>query len=79
MEIKVLGMGCANCKKLEENTRLAVKELGLDAEVKHVEDMGAIMSYGVLKMPALVIDEKVRAYGKVLSVGEVKALIANER
>lgn len=75
MEIKVLGMGCANCKKLEEHVKLAVKELGLAAEVKKVEDMPTIMNYGVLRVPALVIDEKVRSFGKVLSVNEVKALI----
>lgn len=79
MEIKVLGMGCASCKKLEENVRLAVKELGLDAEVSKIEDMAAIMGYGVLKVPALVINEKVKSYGKVLSVGEAKAIIGNER
>lgn len=74
-----MGLGCASCRKLEENVRLAVRELGLDVDVKKVEDMGTIMGYGVLKVPALVIDETVKSYGKLLSVGEVKAILQGGR
>lgn len=72
MIIKVLGSGCANCKKLEENTRKAVEELGIDATVEKVEDLKTILSYGVMKTPALVVDEKVKAMGRVLTSEEIK-------
>ena len=64
MIIKVLGSGCANCKKLEENTRKAVEELGIDATIEKVTDFKEIMAYGVMKTPALVVDEKVKDIGK---------------
>jgi len=75
MNIKVLGSGCANCKKLETHTREAVQELGLDAQVEKVEDIKQIISYGVMKTPALVVDEQVKAMGRVLSVEEIKNLL----
>ena len=77
MEIKVLGTGCAGCKALHETTKQAVAELGNAAVVTKVEDMMQIMAYNVMRLPALVIDEKVVATGKKLSVEEVKALIKN--
>ncbi len=64
MIIKVLGSGCANCKKLEEHAKEAVKALGLDATIEKVEDFKAIMAYGVMKTPALVIDEQVKIMGE---------------
>lgn len=75
MVIKILGSGCANCKKLEENAKKAVAELGVDVDVVKVEDFKEIMKYGVMRTPALVIDEKVRSFGKVLNVDEIKKLI----
>jgi small redox-active disulfide protein 2 len=72
MVIKVLGSGCANCKKLEENTRKAVEELGIDATVEKVEDFKKILAYGVMKTPALVVDEKVKIMGRVASSDEIK-------
>ena len=72
MVIKVLGTGCASCKKLEENAKEAVKELGLDATVEKVEGLQEIMAYGVMKTPALVVDEKVKSMGKVLSAEDIK-------
>lgn len=72
MIIKVLGSGCANCKKLEENTRKAVAEMGIDATVVKVEDVKTILSYGVMKTPALVVDEKVRIMGRVPTSEEIK-------
>lgn len=72
MIIKVLGSGCANCKKLESNTREAVKELGIDATIEKVEDFKDIMAYGVMKTPALVVDEKVKVMGRVPSVEDIK-------
>lgn len=76
MNIKVLGTGCANCKKLEENAKQAVKELGLEnVTIEKVEDIPSIMKYGVMKTPALVIDEQVKVMGKVAKADEIKKLI----
>ncbi|CCC57807.1 MULTISPECIES: thioredoxin family protein [Caloramator] len=75
MIIKILGSGCANCKKLEENTKKAVEELGIQAEIQKVEDFKEIMKYGVMRTPALVVDEKVKSFGKVLTAEEVKNIL----
>ena len=75
MVIKILGSGCANCKKLEENTKKALNELGVQAEIVKVEDFKEIMKYGVMRTPAFVLDEKVKSYGKVLTVDEIKKLL----
>jgi small redox-active disulfide protein 2 len=75
MEIKVLGTGCAKCATLEKTTKIAVDELGLSAEVEKVEDIIEIMGYGVMRTPALVIDEKVVMSGKSLNLNEVKELL----
>lgn len=75
MNIKILGGGCANCKKLLENTEAALKELGLEAAVEEVKDINAIIDYGVMKTPALVIDEKVKSSGRVLGTEEIKKLL----
>jgi small redox-active disulfide protein 2 len=72
MHIKILGTGCTKCKKLEENAKRAVEALGLDAVVEKVEDIQGIMSYGVMKTPALVVDEQVKCVGKVPSAAEIK-------
>lgn len=74
MVIKVLGTGCSKCKSLYANTLQAVKEMLIEAEVVKEEDMMKIMSYNVLQLPALVVDEKVVAKG-TLSVNEVKNIL----
>ena len=75
MEIKILGTGCSNCKNLEKATREAVAELNLDATVVKEEDIVKIMSYGIMRTPALVLDEKVLFYGRVPSVNEIKEML----
>jgi small redox-active disulfide protein 2 len=75
MKIKVLGTGCANCKNLEKATQIAVTEMGITAEIIKEEDIQKIMSYGIMRTPALVIDEKVALYGRVPSVKELKEII----
>lgn len=75
MIIKVLGTGCTNCKKLEANAKDAVSKLGIEASVEKVEDLQDIMAYGVMKTPALVVDEKVKSMGKVLSSDDIVKLI----
>ncbi|NMM63330.1 thioredoxin family protein [Clostridium sp. P21] len=78
MEIKILGSGCSNCKKLEANAKEAVKELNLEADITKVEDIKDIMKYGVMRTPAIVINEKVKMYGKVCTVDEIKKYINDE-
>lgn len=73
MIIKVLGSGCRNCKTLEKNVKKAVSELGLKAKVIKVEDPMQIMAYGVMRTPALVVNEQVVLMGRVPSVKEIIA------
>ncbi|HOM42654.1 MAG TPA: thioredoxin family protein [Clostridia bacterium] len=75
MVIKVLGSGCMNCRKLEENTKAAAKELGIDAKVEKVENFKDILAYGVMKTPALVINNKVQVMGRVAATEEIKRLL----
>jgi len=75
MNIKILGGGCASCKKLLENTKKAVIEMNLPAEIEYITDMEKIMAYGVMRMPALVVDEKVVAMGKALKPADVVKLL----
>ncbi len=72
MEIEVLGIGCAKCKKLEENVRNAVAELGIEATVTKVEDIAKIMEHGVMNTPGVVIDGVVKSEGRVPSEQEIK-------
>ena len=75
MIIKVLGKGCKNCAKLEEVSRIAATELGLEFEIEKVKDINEIADYGVMKTPGLVVDEKLVLQGKLPTVAEVKALL----
>ena len=75
MEIKVLGTGCSSCKALYETVKQAVLEMESDATVVKEEDIMKIMAYNVMKLPALVVDERVVSSGKKLSVKEVKELL----
>ena len=73
--IKVLGSGCKNCHALLESTKEAARTMGLDIEVGYVTDMQEITKYGVMSMPALVVNEKVASMGKVLKAAEVEKLL----
>ena len=75
MKIEVLGMGCANCNRLYQNAVEAVRLCGKNIEVAKVEDITAIMEYGVLSVPALVIDGVVKTAGKVPKSEEIKQWI----
>jgi len=77
MNVKILGGGCANCDKLEKVTREAVTSLGIDATFEKITDFGAIMAYGVMTTPALVVDEQVKVAGRVPSAAEVEKLLTS--
>ena len=74
--IKVLGTGCAKCEKLYAHAEAAAKELGIEYTIEKVKDINAIMTYGVMMTPALVVDEKVAVSGKVPSHDELKELLS---
>ncbi len=73
--IKVLGAGCKSCHEQYENAKQAAKEMGLSVEVEYITDMQKVMEYGVMSMPALVVNEKVVSMGKVLKSADVVALL----
>jgi small redox-active disulfide protein 2 len=75
MEIKILGTGCPNCRRLEKVTRQALDEMGFDATVTKVTGMMDILSYGIPATPGLVIDGEVVSYGRVLTKAEATSLI----
>ncbi len=78
MEIKVLGSGCAKCKSLEQATKDAVAELGIDATISKVEDFIKILEFGVMTTPALMVDGKVVSKGTLLKVDEIKKLLTDQ-
>ena len=73
--VKVLGSGCKFCRELLENAQRAVKDMNLSIEVEYVTDMEKVMAYGVMSMPALVVNEKVVAMGKVLKQREIEDIL----
>jgi small redox-active disulfide protein 2 len=77
MEIKILGTGCSKCKTLEEITRKVVKDNRIDATVTKIEDIVEIMKFNIMTTPALVIDEKVVAKGRIPSADEIKQFLTN--
>ncbi|MGC8735026.1 MAG: thioredoxin family protein [bacterium] len=78
MEIKVLGPGCANCEKLAEMAKKAVKELGIEAKIEKVTDIQEIMRY-TMSTPGLVVNGKLKHSGKPLpSLEKVKEFIKQE-
>lgn len=77
--VKILGSGCTKCNQLEANTLEALKSLSMDTTIDHITDFGQIAAYGVMSTPALVVDGKVIAYGKVLKTEEVIELLKKVR
>ena len=76
--VKVLGAGCASCHKQYVNVTEAVKNLGLSIEVEYITDFAKLVEYGVMSMPALVVNEKIVSIGKVLKVCEVEKVLKPE-
>ena len=77
LSIKVLGPGCANCRKLEEIARQAAAALEVEADISKVTDMRQIMARGVMATPGLAVNDKLVCTGRVPSASEVMTLIAN--
>jgi small redox-active disulfide protein 2 len=75
MEIKILGTGCPKCKTLEKIAHDVVEQENIQATITKVEDIMAIMNYGVMSTPALVVNEKVEIKGRVPSYDEVKQVL----
>ena len=73
--IKILGAGCKSCHEQYENAKAAVKAMGLSVEVEYITDMEKIMAYGVMSMPAIVVNEQVVSMGKVLKAADVEKLL----
>jgi small redox-active disulfide protein 2 len=78
MIIKILGTGCTKCQALEKETINALAELDVAADLQKVTKMDEIMQYDVMMTPALVINDKVKAAGKVLKPAEIKEFIKQE-
>lgn len=76
MDLKILGTGCAKCKKLEEATKAAADELGIKYSIEKVTDIEKIMEFSVMSTPALVVNGQVKVTGRVPSVEDIKKLIS---
>ncbi len=77
LTVKVLGPGCANCKKVEELAREALASFGVEAQVIKVKDFAEIQKYPILHTPGLVINEKLVCSGRIPTVAEISTWLAN--
>jgi small redox-active disulfide protein 2 len=77
LSIKVLGSGCANCKKLEALAHQVVDQLSIEAEVIKVTEYPDIMAYNIMSTPGLVINEKVVSSGRIPSIAEITTFVTN--
>jgi len=72
MKIEILGSGCPKCKQLEANARKAIDEIKKKAEIVKVTDINEIINRGVMATPAIIIDGKLKASGRIPEVEEIK-------
>ena len=79
MEIKVVGTGCASCKKLEESVRAVVAENNIEAEITKISDIMEIAKSGILITPGLIIDGKIKLSGKLPEKSEVEKIILESK
>ena len=75
LTVKILGSGCANCKRLEAITRQVIDQMGVDAEVVKVTEFSDIMAYNIMSTPGLVLNEKLVSAGRIPSAAEITALV----
>lgn len=78
LTIKVLGSGCANCKRVEQIVRKVAADMGIEAEIIKVTDYNDIAAYNILSTPGLVINEKVVSTGRIPTPAEVTTWLTNE-
>ena len=76
MDLKILGTGCSKCKKLEEVTKTAADQLGIQYTIEKVTDLEKIMAYSIMSTPALVVDGTVKVSGRVPSVEDIKKFLS---
>lgn len=74
-KLQILGTGCPKCKKLQELTEQAAKELGIEYEIEKVSEISEIMKFGVMMTPGLVVDGEVKVAGKVPGLEDIKKMI----
>lgn len=77
LTIKVLGSGCANCKRVEQIVRKIITDMSIEAEVVKVTDYNDITAYNILSTPGLVINEKVVSFGRIPAPAEVTTWVAD--
>jgi small redox-active disulfide protein 2 len=77
LTIKVLGSGCANCKRLEQITHKVVDQLGVEAEIIKITDPTKYADYGVMATPGLVINERTVSSGRIPSMAEVTSFVTS--
>ena len=74
-KIQILGPGCWKCHKLAENAEAAARELGIAYQIEKITDINEIMSFGVMRTPALAVDGQVKITGKIPDPEEIKTLL----
>jgi len=74
-KLQILGPGCWRCEALKKNTEAAAKELGIEYEIEKITDITDIMSFGVMRTPALAVDGQVKVSGKIASADEIKKML----
>jgi len=75
MNIKVLGPGCMNCVTLEKRTAEAIKKLNIEAEIEKVTDYEQILSFGIVRTPGLLIENKIVVQGRVPTVEQIQEIL----
>ncbi|AVI63885.1 thioredoxin family protein [Halomonas sp. GFAJ-1] len=76
MKLKIYGSGCKKCQQLTDNAKQAANALGLTVEIEKITDVNAIIDEGIMRTPALGIDDEVVIEGKVASVEEIQKLLS---
>ncbi len=75
-DIKILGTGCTKCKKLQEMTESALKEMNIEYKLEKVTDLDDILSYGIMMTPGLVVDGEVKVTGKIPGTEDLKKMLS---